>query len=86
MKLPFLSNRAFVVGVSFAASMFLLTGCIESGKFVWNADGSEAAICANDGLRFCDATGKLSETQLKTPDELAWSKDGKRSSSPMSMG
>lgn len=78
MKLPFSSNRAATVAISFAASVMLLSGCIESGKFVWNADGTEAAICANDGLRFCDATGKLSDTQLKTPDELAWSKDGKR--------
>lgn len=77
MKLPFFSHRAATVALSFVASMFLLTGCIESGKFAWNADGSEAALCANDGLRFCDATGKLSQTQLKTPDELAWMKDGK---------
>lgn len=56
----------------------MLSGCIESGKFAWSPNGTQAALCANDGLRFCDATGKLSDTQLKTPDELAWHPRGNR--------
>jgi hypothetical protein len=63
--------------VSLVAST-LLAGCIESGRFAWAPDGSQAALCAVDGLRFCDPTGKLSDTQMKTPDELAWHPDGKR--------
>lgn len=79
MKLPNFATRSMLARVlALSASTVMLTGCIESGKFAWAPDGSQAAVCANDGLRFSNASGTLSATQLKTPDEVAWYPDGKR--------
>jgi len=57
--------------------VFTLCGCIPRRLF-WSPDGQRAAIVAEDGLRLCDAAGKLSEVVAKDVDLVAWLPDSRR--------
>lgn len=57
--------------------VFALCGCIPRRVF-WSPDGQHAAILAEDGLRLCDAAGKLSDVVAKDIELVAWLPDSRR--------
>lgn len=56
---------------------FTLCGCIPRRLF-WSPDGQHAAIIAEDGLRLCDAAGKLTDVVAKDVELVAWLPDSRR--------
>ncbi|NLX12377.1 MAG: hypothetical protein GXY44_01815 [Phycisphaerales bacterium] len=52
-------------------------GCIPRRLF-WSPDGQYAAIIAEDGLRMCDTSGKLSEVVAQDVRMAAWFPDSRR--------
>jgi hypothetical protein len=57
--------------------VLLLGGCLEK-HVVWSPDGSRAAVIAKDGLRLCDADGKLTSLLLPGVYQAAWLGDSQR--------
>lgn len=55
----------------------MVCGCIPRRMF-WSPDGQRAVIIAEDGLRLCDADGKLSDPVAKGVDMVVWSPDSRR--------
>jgi hypothetical protein len=55
----------------------LLGGCLEK-TLVWSPDGTRAVVIAGDGLRLCDAAGKLSEPLLSGVYRAAWLADSQQ--------
>ncbi|MBI5381086.1 MAG: hypothetical protein HZA31_04230 [Opitutae bacterium] len=60
-----------------ALVFLLLAGCLEK-TLVWSPDGQRAAVLVKDGLRLCDAEGKL--TPVLAPDvyRAAWLGDSQQ--------
>jgi len=52
-------------------------GCIPRRVF-WSPDGQRAALIAEDGLRLCDASGKLSDVVAQDVQLVAWMPDSSR--------
>jgi hypothetical protein len=44
--------------------VFTLTACDPTDRLVWSPDGKRCAVISSDGLRMCDASGKLSESLM----------------------
>jgi hypothetical protein len=63
--------------IALALLAFTLCGCIPRRLF-WSPDGRHAAIIADDGLRLCDAAGKLSDVVAKDIELVAWFPDSRR--------
>jgi hypothetical protein len=71
-------NRLSRAGLfSALASLLLLSGCLKE-HLVWAPDGTRAAVIASDGLRFCDADGKLTASLVADVDAVWWFSDSQR--------
>jgi hypothetical protein len=53
-----------------------LCGCLQRRLF-WSPDGQRAAVIGNDGLRLCDASGKLSKPVAEDVSLVAWLPDSR---------
>ncbi len=60
-----------------AVSLLAAGGCIPRRVF-WSPDGRRAALIAEDGVRLCDANGKLSDVVAKDVQLVAWMPDSGR--------
>jgi hypothetical protein len=60
------------------ATATALTGCFPEKRVVWSPDGRWAAVLGGDGLRLCDATGKLSAPVPGTVSQAVWMPDSRR--------
>ena len=80
MKTPSHQNplRRIAV-VAFALTLLLLAGCLEQ-VCVWSPDGKRAAVVnlGKDGLRLCDADGRLSPPLVPDVFRVAWLSDSQR--------
>ena len=72
-----LAKKSWLVPVSAAVLLLLLSGCLEK-HLVWSPDGNRAAVIAKDGLRFCDIEGKLTPLLLPGVYQVAWLGDSQR--------
>lgn len=68
-------KRGLLISVLVAAA---LAGCEPRERLVWSPDGTTAAMVAGDGLRLCDADGRLSAVQLKDVEHVRWAGKGER--------
>lgn len=57
---------------------FVMGGCFPEEKIVWSPDGQTAAVVASDGLRLCDAQGRLSKEPAAGVTAAAWFPDSRR--------
>jgi dipeptidyl aminopeptidase/acylaminoacyl peptidase len=68
-----------VAGLIFIlASLLLLTSGCGVRRIAWSPDGKRAAVLGEDGLYFCDATGKLSGVQVSNVAMAEWFADSQR--------
>jgi hypothetical protein len=70
--------RPRALGVVILAAAIGLTGCFPRKRVIWSPDGRWAAVLGGDGLRLCDATGKLSPPVPGVVSEAAWMPDSRR--------
>jgi hypothetical protein len=54
-----------------------MIGCLPEKRIAWSPDGSRALVIAADGLRLCDAQGRLTEPLLPS-QRAVWMPEGKR--------
>lgn len=64
--------------VTIVAALFALAGCFPEEKITWSPDGQTAALVTADGLRLCDAQGKLSKEPVAGVGAAAWFPDSRR--------
>jgi hypothetical protein len=62
---------------SLLLALLVSGGCVPRRIF-WSPDGQRAAIIAEDGLRLCDAQGKLSDVVARDVKLVAWLPDSRR--------
>lgn len=60
------------------AALAAMAGCEPYKRIVWSPDGSAAVVLGHDGLRLCDAQGKLSAVIAKDATRPAWFGDSRR--------
>ena len=56
------------------STLVLIGGCDLKRYLIWSPDGQQAAVIAPDGLRLCNADGKLSEVIAKDVGRLRGSR------------
>ncbi len=59
------------------ATLLLVAGCIPQ-RIGWSPDGSIAYVLADDGLRFCDIEGNLTDLRAAGIKSAVWTPDGKQ--------
>jgi hypothetical protein len=67
----------------FSAIVFVvlsLTACDPTDRVIWSPDGKKCAVISSDGLRICDADGKLSASLMDMEDVevFRWLPDSKQ--------
>jgi hypothetical protein len=71
-----MNNRAACIGLILLATVF--TGCLPETRVWWSPDGKFALVRGGDGLRLCDAEGKLSLPIAENVPAAAWMPDSRQ--------
>ena len=69
-------GKRIAVWLAVLAALLMLVGCNEQ-YLQWSPDGEKAAIVAPDGLRLCDASGKLTEPLVEQVERAVWLHDSR---------
>jgi len=71
-----MNSRAACIGLILLATVF--TGCLPETRVWWSPDGKFALVRGGDGLRLCDADGKLSPPIVENCPAAAWMPDSRQ--------
>jgi len=71
-----LNSRAACIGLTLLAMVCL--GCLPEARVTWSPDGKWALVRGGDGLRLCDADGKLSLPIAENVPAAAWLPDSRQ--------
>jgi hypothetical protein len=71
-----MNSRAVCIGLILLATVF--GGCLPEAKVTWSPDGKFALVRGGDGLRLCDAEGKLSPPIAENVRAVAWMPDSRQ--------
>lgn len=75
MKTTMKTTLGRMLRLAVAGLLTLVAGCNDQYLF-WSPKGDRAAVLAKDGLRICDAAGRLSEPLAADVARVAWLPDG----------
>ena len=71
-----MNSRAVCIGLILLATVF--AGCLPETRITWSPDGKFALVRGGDGLRLCDADGKLSPPIAENVPAAAWMPDSRQ--------